>query len=165
MDSFKEYATRQVIIWLENTQRYYNYVNVLGERAGRASQGSRRGSERSGGDPGARHRRIYKRQCAGSGLAEDVRRQKLEEAQAISEAVLDAEVKIGELMSKVPKNNVGRPSKNIDSAVDILPSKSEVIEQSGFTQKQAERFQTLAKHLDLDGLTHGPEREKGGFIV
>ena len=35
------------------------------------------------------------------GLAEEVRRQKLEEAQAISEAVLDAEVKIGELMAKV----------------------------------------------------------------
>ena len=33
MDNFKEYATRQVIIWLENTQRYYNYVSVLAEQA------------------------------------------------------------------------------------------------------------------------------------
>lgn len=98
------------------------------------------------------------------GLAEDVRRQKLEEAQAISEAVLDAEVKIGELMSKVPKNNVGRPSKNIDSAVDILPSKSEVIEQSGFTQKQAERFQTLAKHLDLVEQAKAEARENDDIV-
>lgn len=37
MDSFKEYATRQVIIWLENTQRYYNYVNVLAEQAKEAA--------------------------------------------------------------------------------------------------------------------------------
>ena len=37
------------------------------------------------------------------GLAQEVREQKLREAQDISEAVLDAEVRIGELMAKVPK--------------------------------------------------------------
>ena len=41
------------------------------------------------------------------GLAKSVRKQKLEEAQAISEAVLDAEVRIGQLMRELPqaKNN------------------------------------------------------------
>ena len=38
------------------------------------------------------------------GLAEGVRRQKLEEAQMISEAVLDAEVKIGTLTANIPKS-------------------------------------------------------------
>ena len=37
------------------------------------------------------------------GLAEKVRKQKLEEAQMISEAVLDAEVKIGTLTAEIPK--------------------------------------------------------------
>lgn len=37
------------------------------------------------------------------GLAEEVRRQKLEEAQLISEAVLDAEVRIGTLTAALPK--------------------------------------------------------------
>lgn len=84
------------------------------------------------------------------GLAQEVRAQKLAEAQDISEAVLDAEVRLGELMSKLPKNNVGRPEKNIDTAVDnFLPSKRQVIEEAGFTQKQAERFQTLAAHPEL----------------
>lgn len=80
------------------------------------------------------------------GLAQEVREQKLHEAQDIADAVLDAEARIGELMAKVPKNQVGRPPKNNDSAVDILPTKSEVIREAGFTPKQVERFQTIAKH-------------------
>ena len=72
------------------------------------------------------------------GLAKEVRQQKLKEAQDIADAVLDAEVKIGELMEKVPKNQVGRPSKNNDSGVDNLPTKSEVIRDSGFTPRQVE---------------------------
>lgn len=41
------------------------------------------------------------------GLAEEVRKQKLAEAQDIAEAVLDAEVRIGQLMSQVPKTSGG----------------------------------------------------------
>ena len=128
------------------------------------------------------------------GLAEAVRRQKLNEAQAISEAVLDAEVRIGELMQAIPKTAGGdRRSDNfkIDSGVDFEKSKSEpeelelenddkdaeteeiqaadnsrtsqpeadvednsdkpktkseIIKEAGFTQKQVERFQQLAAH-------------------
>ena len=47
------------------------------------------------------------------GLAQEVRTQKLAEAQDIAEAVLDAEVRIGELMSKVPKNQVSKTGKRI----------------------------------------------------
>ena len=50
------------------------------------------------------------------GLAQAVREQKLREAQSISEAVLDAEVRIGELMRDVPKGS-GRPVKILDSGV------------------------------------------------
>lgn len=89
------------------------------------------------------------------GLAEDVRRQKLEEAQAISEAVLDAEVRIGELMALIPKASGGdRKSEDFknDTAVDFdkaAPTKKEIIKQAGLTQKQAERFQTLAAHPEI----------------
>lgn len=83
------------------------------------------------------------------GLAKEVREQKLKEGQDIADAVLDAEVRIGELMAKVPKNQVGRPSKNIDTDVENLPTKSEVIQEAGFTPKQVERFQTLAKNPDI----------------
>ena len=86
------------------------------------------------------------------GLAQQVREQKLQEAQAISEAVLDAEVKIGELMRDIPKKQGARTDLELpDSDVDKLNTitKAEVIKQAGFTPKQAERFQTLAAHPEI----------------
>ena len=126
------------------------------------------------------------------GLAKEVREQKLAEAQDIAEAVLDAEVRIGQLMSQVPKASKGQGTnqytKNaeIDSGVEfskpkqvkVEPSvfidevveddsddwnfeeepvepepqqktKAEVVKEAGFSQKQVERFQTLAAHTDL----------------
>ena len=86
------------------------------------------------------------------GLAQQVREQKLQEAQAISEAVLDAEVKIGELMRDIPKKQGVRTDLELpDSGVDKLNTitKAEAIKQAGFTPKQAERFQTLAAHPEI----------------
>lgn len=84
------------------------------------------------------------------GLAQEVRAQKLAEAQDIAEAVLDAEVRIGELMREVPKatTNHKNPDLEIDTGVDFLKKKAQVIKDAGFTQKQAERFQTIAAHPD-----------------
>ena len=97
------------------------------------------------------------------GLAEEVRRQKLEEAQAISEAVLDAEVKIGELMSGLPKRQGARTDiQPLDSGVGKL--KSEVIKDSGFTEKQAERFQTLAANPDLVEKAKAEARENDDIV-
>ena len=81
------------------------------------------------------------------GLAHEVRTQKLHEAQDISEAVLDAEVRIGELMATVPKQNThNRAAVRPDTGV---VSKTQVIEKAGFTPKQVERFQTMAAHPDI----------------
>lgn len=104
------------------------------------------------------------------GLAEDVRRQKLEEAQAISEAVLDAEVRIGELMAQIPKASGGdRKSEDFknDTAVDFdkaTPTKKEIIKQAGFTQKQAERFQTLAAHPEIVEQAKAEARENDDVV-
>lgn len=78
-------------------------------------------------------------------------KEKLQDAQAISEAVLDAEVRIGQLMRDVPKATTNHKNKDLenDSAVDFLRPKLEVIRESGFTQKQAERFQQLAAHPEI----------------
>lgn len=97
------------------------------------------------------------------GLAEEVRKQKLEEAQAISEAVLDAEVKIGELMAQVPKAS-GRPTKIIDSGVENKKAKADVIKGAGFTQKQAERFQTLARNKDIVEQAKAEARENDDIV-
>lgn len=100
------------------------------------------------------------------GLAEEVRRQKLEEAQAISEAVLDAEVRLGELMAKIPKatnggaNQYGAKS----TTVSNKQTKAEIIEQAGFTQKQAERFQTLAAHPEIVEQAKAEARENDDVV-
>lgn len=85
-------------------------------------------------------------------VAEGVRKQKREEAQMLAEALLDAEVRIGEILAAMPKAGGGdRKSENfkIDSAVDFDNSKMKAAEQLGFNQKQVERFQTLAANKDL----------------
>lgn len=100
------------------------------------------------------------------GLAQEVRSQKLKEAQAISEAVLDAEVKIGELMERVPKatpNN--NPFHENDSTVDLVKPKAEVIRESGFTPKQIERFQIIAKHPEAVSAAKARARENEEVVT
>ncbi len=82
------------------------------------------------------------------GLAEEVRRQKLEEAQAISEAVLDAEVRIGELMASVPKSQGQRTDLQLVGN-DAPKSKKQIIKEMGFEETQIKRFETLAKNKDI----------------
>lgn len=78
------------------------------------------------------------------GLAQEVREQKLREAQDISEAVLDAEVRIGELMAKVPKRQ-GFASAIRDTTVANAETKHDVIREAGFTPKQKEGILSLAR--------------------
>ncbi len=95
-------------------------------------------------------------------LAEDVREQKKEEAQMLAEALLDAEVRIGDLLKQIPKASGGdrksRKFKNdtnvdfertIDTGVAKLETKKEAIERLGFNQKQAERFETLSSNKEI----------------
>lgn len=89
------------------------------------------------------------------GVATKVREQKLQEAQAISEAVLDAEVRIGELMAKVPK---AKNQYAINTGVNS--TKTEVIEQAGFTPMQISRFEALAAHPEIVEQAKAEAREK-----
>ena len=95
------------------------------------------------------------------GLAKSVREQKLKEAQAISEAVLDAEVRIGQLMKEVPK------AKN--QYTNALPSggssnKRQVIEDAGFTKTQAQRFEVLAANPEIVEQAKAEARENDDIV-
>lgn len=86
------------------------------------------------------------------GFAKEVREQKREEAHMLAEALLDAEARIGELLKEIPKASGGnRKGDNfkIDTAVEFDKPKMQVVKEMGFTQKQAERFETLADNLDV----------------
>lgn len=100
------------------------------------------------------------------GLAQEVRTQKLKEAQDIAEAVLDAEVRLGELMAQVPKATKGNQYTGkmvMDSGVHNQ-TKTEVIQNAGFTVKQAQRFETLAKHPEIVEQTKAEAREKDDIV-
>ena len=98
------------------------------------------------------------------GLAQEVREQKLKEAQEIAETVLDAEVRIGELMAQVPKAQ-GFASTIRDNGVANVQTKTSVIERAGFTPKQVERFETLAAHPDLVEQAKAEARENDEIVT
>lgn len=94
-------------------------------------------------------------------VANDVREQKKEEAQMLAEALMDAEVRIGEILLAMPKASGGdRKSEKIKSSTAAtfdpegksLPpvqTKDEAVKKLGFDKFQVSRFQTLAKNKDI----------------
>jgi hypothetical protein len=83
-------------------------------------------------------------------IASGVREQKKGEAQMLAEALLDAEVRIGELTREIPGSS-GRQKEKTDSAVVLCarPTKAATIERLGLAPKQVERFESLAAHPEI----------------
>lgn len=103
------------------------------------------------------------------GLANEVRRQKLTEAQEIAEAVLDAETKLGELMAKVPKASGGDHGNQYtggkkSSDAHFATGKQQAIETSGFSADQVKRFQTLAAHPEIVEQAKSEARENDDIV-
>lgn len=102
------------------------------------------------------------------GLAREVHEQKLKEAQEIAEAVLDAEVKIGELTAKIPKASGGdRKSDRFknDTTVDYEMPKSKALSDIGIPQRTAERFERLARHPEAVEKAKAKARENGDVVT
>lgn len=84
------------------------------------------------------------------GLANEVVEQKKKEQIEITETVTLAEVRAGELMKQIPKASGARTDlQPIDSSVERLKPKSEVIKELGFSPKQAERMQQMADNKPI----------------
>lgn len=98
------------------------------------------------------------------GLAKEVHEQKLAEAQEIAEAVLDAETKLGELTSKMEQTKGARTDiKPTDSGVP--KSKAQQLEEIGITEKQKQRFETLAKHPETVEQAKADARAEGRIVT
>jgi site-specific DNA-methyltransferase (adenine-specific) len=83
-------------------------------------------------------------------VAEGVRQQKKEEAQMLAEALLDAEVKIGEILARMPKASGARTDLQPRSTTGTrLETKEQAVEKLGFDRKQVHRFQTLAANKEI----------------
>ena len=94
------------------------------------------------------------------GLAKEVHEQKLAEAQDIADAVLDAEVKIGELTKAIPTAQGARTelSNNADT-------KSQKLEHIGLDKQQASRFERLASHPQAVEAAKTQAREEGRIVT
>jgi N6-adenosine-specific RNA methylase IME4 len=100
------------------------------------------------------------------GLADSVRRQKLEEAQLISEAVLDAEIRIGTLTAVIPKatNKGANQYRGAKTTAVSQKQKSETIKELGFSSKQVERFEKLAKNPEIVEQAKTEARENDDIV-
>lgn len=103
-------------------------------------------------------------------LAEEVRRQKREEARMLGEALLDAEVRIGELTKRIPKQSGQRADlqplnssvKRLENAEILLPqTKEEILADMGFGLMQVNRYEQLADNKDLVEQVKAEARETG----
>lgn len=100
------------------------------------------------------------------GVAQEVRKQKLKEGQEIAEAVLDAEVRIGELMAATPK------AQGFASIRDTaVTNKTDALKQAGFTgsdekiRQMAHRFETLAAHPEAVERAKAEARENQEMVT
>lgn len=94
----------------------------------------------------------------------EIREQKLREAQELAEAVLDAEVRLGELLSQLPESP-GKRTDLLEPTDSAVPkSKKEIIESAGFSVKQAQRYERLAAHPEEVELAKASARDAGEII-
>lgn len=95
------------------------------------------------------------------GLAQEVREQKLAEAQQMSEVVLDAEVKLGQLIAAMPTAQGARTDvEHSNNAV----TKFEALKEIGFDKMQANRLETLAKHPEIVAQAKAEAREQNDIV-
>jgi len=88
------------------------------------------------------------------GLAAGVREQKKDEAQMLGGALLDAEVRVGELTSKIPLGSGGNRGNQYvggknRTAADFGKTKKQIIKELGFSGDQVDRFEDMAENKDI----------------
>ena len=97
------------------------------------------------------------------GLAKEVAEQKRKEAQALAEAVIDAEVKIGELMREIPKTQ-GVRTELLHPEVKKL-TKAETLEANGFNVNQGNQFEQMSKHPEAVAEAKAEAREADEVVT
>lgn len=98
------------------------------------------------------------------GLAKEVHEQKLQEAQEIAEAVLDAEVKIGELTRDMQTMQGQRNDLQL-RCTDAPKSKEKQLKEIGISKDQGKRYETLASHSKLVEQAKADARAEGRIVT
>lgn len=98
------------------------------------------------------------------GAADDARRQVLSDAQDLSEALIDAEVRLGELIADLPEAQGKRTDLELPGSAAPKLTKREAITEIGVSLDQAKRYEQLAAHPDIVNYMKTEAREAGEII-
>lgn len=96
-------------------------------------------------------------------LVEEVRLQKLAEAQDLADSLLLAEMRLGELISELPEAQGKRTDLELEDS-DVPKSKKEILENMGLSVKTAQRYEKLAAHPEIVASVSAESREKGTIV-
>ena len=96
------------------------------------------------------------------GLAREVAEQKRQEAQQLAEAVIDAEVRIGELMREIPTAQGARTDTELRSPGG---TKYEQLSEMGFAKTTANSFEQMSKHPEAVAAAKAEARESEEIVT
>ena len=83
------------------------------------------------------------------GLAQEVLKQKVQEAQQLAEIKTRAEMRLGELTAAMPKG-AGRPAKNSAAMAQNLETKQEALNKVNISHQQASQYELMASNQLAD---------------
>lgn len=94
-----------------------------------------------------------------------VQKQKLAEGQEIAEAVLDAEVRLGELRKSVERKEYHGGRMGAPQGVSIKTPLASFDESAGLTRRIAPQIEAIASHPDLVERVKAEKREAGEIVT
>lgn len=98
------------------------------------------------------------------GLASEVLEQKRAEAQEIAELVTLSEMRMGEMLSEIPKATKDNARKQIGIGADLIKPKSQVLKELNIGQDTAERYQQMAAHPEIVEQAIAEARENDDIV-
>lgn len=98
------------------------------------------------------------------GLAEEVLRQKTQEAQELAEVKLRAEVKLGELTKAMPKKQGARSDLTSSPGVTKSATKKESLEQANIPKQRASQYEMMADNPEIVEKAIAEARENDDIV-
>lgn len=95
-------------------------------------------------------------------VAQEIRDQTLQEAQEISNAVIAAEQRIGEILLEIPK---AAGAVNFSRDSEKLKTKGEAIKEQGYTKDEAHDYQQMAKYPEVVKAVMAKAMEDGEVVT
>ena len=99
-------------------------------------------------------------------VAQEIRDQTLKEAQEISNAVIAAEQRIGELLLAIPKKSGARTDLSTSSEhVEEVKTKAKTTAEQGYARQEAYDYQQMAKHPEVVKKVIQDATDKGEIVT